>query len=381
MPVFRYRAADSVGKVESGMVFCADVASLQAQLAENQKHLIRARPYHPPPHWLCQRAIARGLCAAFGHWSRLLHQRARFIDAIKIVAPLSGLRILEAAFCQLEAELRGGASIAQAMQLQPKIFPAFVVQCMQQAESGGNLEQACAIVHDFLAQQIAIHDRLHKALFYPMCVLASVCVLLLLALRFLVPLLRPLLEDFGADAAGQQMVFTLSDLVVRVSFAHALLAALIAGIVWEVRRHWTRKSGAQRQVQTTYAWILWLHMLALALKSGVPLKKAVRLPAPPGLAAEAKTLADAVTKGAALDQAFAQTPAFPNSATAFARMGEEAGNLGEMLAECALFEQKLLADHADRWLRYLPPVLLLLAGTLLLWVLFAIVFPLYAGFE
>jgi len=170
-----------------------------------------------------------------------------------------------------------------------------------------------------------------------------------------------------------------------------LLAVGLAGLAlvgpwrraaWQRRRHrlWLRLPGLGSLLikQETARFI---RTLALLAGSGVPLLEALRLAAQTvrnrALAASLEQVAARVREGATLSRSLAGSGRFPPLAIRLIASGERAGRLDAMLEEAADQLDRELQTLMQVAIGLLGPLVILLVGTLVLFIVLAILLPIF----
>ena len=63
------------------------------------------------------------------------------------------------------------------------------------------------------------------------------------------------------------------------------------------------------------------------------------------------------------------------------KVGEDSGNMGEALTNIKFFYDREVSDSVDAMIGFISPVLTLVMGLLIFWVIAAVFGPLYASFS
>ena len=230
-----------------------------------------------------------------------------------------------------------------------------------------------------------------QACLYPALVLGLSLVLTGVFCWLVVPLLGDLYQSLRLEpAAGFRLLLT----VVRSFQAHPLvfLGLLIlqgAGLllVWRKKSRWLPRLPLVRNWVRTFWEIRFLGLLALLLRGGLPLDRALPqaaqiLPEGPCRTC-ARAMEQAVVAGSSLAGAARQQPLLLSpQAVEFAALGEESGHLPALLTEAAHLLDQDFQNRLKQAKTLLEPVLLLvLAGgcTAMLVLLLSPLFALLQG--
>jgi general secretion pathway protein F len=120
-----------------------------------------------------------------------LDRTLAILDGIVVDGPMRGLpgQILDA--------VKGGASLADALQSRSEIFPAFYVGMVRAGEAGGSLVAVLERLSNMLERSEALRASIRSALLYPLLVLILTGLSLVVLMVFVIPEFRPIFEGAG----------------------------------------------------------------------------------------------------------------------------------------------------------------------------------------
>jgi general secretion pathway protein F len=397
MPAFAYQALDATGKTQRGV--------LQGDTARAVRGLLRERGLNP----LSVDEVREG--AATGA-SPLLRRRgmsgAQLALLTRQLSTLvgAGLPIDEALGAlseqaenerqrgltvSLRARVMEGASLAQAMAEFPDSFPEIFRASVAAGEQSGRLEHVLEKLADYAEARDVLAQKILAALAYPLLLTIVAIAVVTGLLAWVVPQIVGVFQNLHQTlplatrtlialsaflrAWGWLILLLLLAAVVSARFAlraetarwrwHALLLRLpLVGRL-------ARAANTARATRT----------LALLAGSAVPLLDAL------GIAAQVVTnlpMRDAlkhaavrVREGSAFSRALGESGQFPPVALRLIASGERSGELPRMLDEAAAQQQREL----DRWLTALTavlgPAVILLVGAMVLFIVLAILLPIF----
>lgn len=375
MPLFAYKALNAQGNVVQGVVQ-STLEGLAPLLAKQGLTLICQKNLRPlslfDPRLVLRPRL--NLPGFFGQLAHLLSHKISLPEALELIAltlPKTWRILLHA----VHEQLRQGIAFAQALTLIPMPHASFVLSTLGSANETGNLADSCALLQEFFQIQANLRQQQRKALAYPLGVLITLLIVLGVLLRVLVPNLR--LLGIEAPSPSQRVLFALSDVALEspglLVLATLVLLAVLVGLYTWTMRNSTRKG-------TSYESLLNLNTLAILLQAGVPLKEALDRVEEETSAQARPTLAKLsrqVTSGIAFHKALEATGAFPPSAAKFAKIGEASGTLGMMLTQAATFERQQFLERSRRRIALIQPILLILLGGFMLWMITTLFMPLY----
>lgn len=403
MPAYRFEALQADGQTRQG--------TLEADSAKTARQQLRSQGLVP----LQVQAIASGQAAApsdHAWWQRDIGPRRRaFSDSQRAVwtRQLAGLvgsgltveRALAALgdeaeeerqrhlLAAIRAEVNGGSSLGRALGQFPREFPAIDRAVIASGEQAGRLGVVLEHLADELEAQQALRSKLLGAALYP-------AIVSLVALAIVVFLLTSVVPQVAGVFAGQQrqlpwltvLMLSLSSLMRHWGWLMLLVA--LAG--------WLTLRLALRQDALRQRWdAAWLRLpvigrlargynsarfastLAMLSASGVPILKALQSAADTlsnqALRADALEALVQVREGAPLAMALARQRRFSGLLPMFARLGEQTGQLPQMLQRAS---QQLAAEVQRRAMALatvLEPLLIVAMGGLVMVIVLAVLMP------
>lgn len=383
MGSFRYRALSETGAIVDG--------ELDADSEREAVEKIRALGHYP---------IAAS-AADVSDWRKFLAQEVRFgqaprqrdlalatrelatlldagleIDyAIETVGTLGEMERLRPSLTAIVARLRGGATLADALAAE-KVFPKFYVSLVRAGETGGSLSATLGRLAAWLERAEATRQAVTSALVYPIILLVTTGLSILLILLFVLPEFEPLFTRAGQNLPfATRVVMEAGHVIGAYGWAMALL--VIGVVVW--LRHRLAQPGFRRKWDALKLRLPLFGDLALKIELerfsrtlGTLLQNGVALPS--ALAITRDTLGNAVIaaavdetltslrEGDTLSSRLARTGIFPAVALDLIRIGEQTGKLEDLLLRQADMYEHGLRHTIDRMLALLVPVLTLFLG-------------------
>jgi len=394
MPAFAYQALDSAGKTQRGVLQGDNARAVRANLRERglnplEVAAVEATSRQPG-------LFARGLSSA--QLALLTRQLATLLKAgLPIDEALGALaeqnddtrsRTLVAA---LRARVMEGASLASALADAPDSFPEIYRAAIAAGEQSGRLDQVLGRLADYSEARDALNQKIWAALAYPILLTIVAVAIVAGLLAYVVPQIIGVFVQMH-----QTLPWPTRALIALSGFVKAwgwllLIALVVAAIGGRL---------ALRTQQIRFAWhaaLLRLPLigklvraantarctrtLALLAASAVPLLESLQIAAQvmPNLPMReaVKRAAVKVREGSSFSRALGESGYFPPVALRLIASGERAGELERMLDEAANQQQREL----DRWMTTLTavlgPLVILLVGAMVLFIVLAILLPIF----
>ena len=386
MPRFRYKAVTPTGEVVEGALEAASRTAAIDQL-RGQGHMpIRADALaerSAARWWQKPIRLSRGLTQPdiiliTRQLATLLQAGLPLDRALAMIAELEpeGPRL---AFVNdvLEA-VRGGTPLAEALTARSAVLPPFYIGMVRAGEAGNTLDSVLARLADTLERAQALREGVRSAMYYPAIVIVVAVATLVLLLTAVVPEFKPLFEDSGATLPTPMAVLlAVGDFL--QAWWWALVAAVVA-LVLAIRAH-------NRQPQGRLRWHRWLLRLPLfgelvikvevarfARTLGTLLANGVTALAAFSIATGAignRAVARAVEstggrlkRGEGLARPLRELPLFPRLAAQLVQVGEDSGQLEQMLLKVADIYDEEVRRTLQRLVSLLVPLVTIGLGLL-----------------
>lgn len=274
-------------------------------------------------------------------------------------------------------QLQEGKPLSLALETLPQAFPPLYVATVRASEKTGALQEALGRYITYASQLETLRARLVSAAVYPVMLIGVSLLVILFLMGYVVPRFAHIYEDVGGDLPFMSRVLLQIGQGIE-AYGGWLLAGLISLVIalgqgggrWLraqlLRQLW--RIPALGEILRVFQLTRLYRTLGMLLRGGVAAVPAMEMVGgllDAGLAARLREAAAAVREGQPLSQAFAQVGLTTPVALRMTRVGERAGNMGEMLERVAVFHDEELARRADWLTRLLGPVLMLIMGLLI----------------
>ena len=292
---------------------------------------------------------------------------------------------------RLRDRIREGGDLADGLAEFPSVFSSTFVTMVRAGEASGTLELVIERYADHMDKQVALVRKVQSTLAYPVFMLVVGLAIVFFLLVFVIPKVTQIFTDLDrALPVPTQILITISD-VLRGGWWILLPALGGAGLLlWQygrtkrgkrrLHRLWLRMPGVRSLMRP----LLLGHMtrtLGMLLKNGVPLLKALHIVRSISdntlLAESVDAMIDGVQAGRELSSFMTEPLLFPPLARRMVAAGERSGRLAEMLLWVAEDSDNLVASRLQMLTALLEPVMILVLGGLVGFVVIAIILPIF----
>lgn len=395
MTYYRYTAIDPSGRYQRG---CMDVLNEQAlieALQQQELELLTCK-LGRPLFWRQPRVNHAVLIVFCVQMEQLLQAGVPLLQAVSELAQQSEHKGLQTSLHLLRRDLEAGKMLSQAFQAQANIFPLLFSQLVEAGERTGQLPEIFGHLTRTLKWQAELVAELRRGLTYPAVLFVMVAVAAYVMLTFLVPQMASFLQGLGQELPwSTRLLLTLSDGLMAYGGWFMLAVAVLVCMLSMVVRHSARaalildhsllKMPVLGRLLHQLVIAKLCRFLGLMYQTGIPLLQALEW-CQPLLQQRVMALALAevhqrVHAGESLTSSFKATHQFPSLMLRMLSVGETTGALDTMLLQLAAFYDREVQSQLQALLRLLEPALTISMGLMLLFLMAAVMLPVYDSFS
>ena len=399
MPFFRYRGRSARGDLLTGRLEADSVNAVAARILN-----LGITPIEIGPDQL-ESASVQQFMQRFGagkpKTADLVLFARQMYSITKAGLPLlRGLRglaqsthnvMLRDALHDVLQSLESGRDFASSLARHAEIFPPLFLSMVRVGESTGTLDAAFLRLCEYLSQDQDVQDRVKSAIRYPIIVMVIIGIAIAVITIFVIPNFAPLFAVLGNDIPWPTKVIMGTSSFVR-NHGVALIVCGALGIF-----------GARRYLRTPEGRFRWdrlklkapvlgelLHQsvlsrvtrsLAISLSAGLPMIQALTLLSRAAgneyLAERLMHIRNAVERGDSLSRAASAAGIFPPLVLQMVAVGEETGELTNLLEEVSGFYQREVDYRLRNLASMIEPILIVAVGGMVLILALGVFLPMW----
>ncbi len=325
----------------------------------------------------------------------ILRAGVNIITALGMLGDQTESKTLKEAILNIKNSVEKGSSLAEAFRKEKGLFPGILISMIEAGEASGSLEVALERMSTHFEKDARIKGMVKKALMYP-CVLIVVCIaVMVVMLVVVIPNFESMFDQIGGELPG----FTKAVVALSESLQKNWLIwiAVIGAVVVAFNLYKRTESGSRTVARIIMkvpvfgmlgvktACSRFARTLSTLIAAGMPMIEAIEI--------TAKTMdnvlfrdaleeaARQVQRGMALSTPLKASGIFPSMILHMLGIGEETGNMEEMLTNSADYydeEVELTTQQATALME--PLILIVMAGIVCL-LIAAIYGPMMSMYE
>lgn len=399
MPVYSYKAIDKRGKEKKGTIEAIDSFYATEQLKregwipiriEEQKkiqgeiHISFGKKVQP-----------RDFCVFCRQFLSITQAGISLKNALEMLAEQTENKKLKEALWFVLAEVERGNTLADAFRTQPLIFPKILVDMVEAGERSGSLERAFERMAIHFEKEAKLKATIRKAMIYPVLLLGASIIVIGVMLLFVIPQFIKMFQDIDMEMPAFTMgVMHVSEWIGTYWYVVVLGVWLIVYVVkrWyetEQGRAWldafkmrvpifgtlTVKIVCAQFARTTGTLITTGISMIDCLEMVQNLVSNVQY-------AKALSFAkEELTKGIPLSEPLKQSGIFPPMVYHMINIGEETGNMEDMLEKLADYYEEEVELTTQTILATMEPLIIALMSFLIGALVLAIIAPIRSMYD
>ena len=393
--LFNYKAIDSQGEARDGSIDASNVdiavSTLQSKgLIISSIDTVREKGFLKNISFF-NRVSNKDIVIMSRQLATLFEAQVSALRIFKLLASQSENITLKKSLSEVADGIQEGSSISQALERQPHVFSPFYVNMVRSGEESGKLDQTFGYLADYLDRSYEVTNKAKHALIYPAFVVITFVGVMALMFTVIIPKIAPILEESGqALPIYTRVVLGLSAFFVSYGLWFFVLL-VIGGYLF--KRFIASKTGKvvwdDFKIGVPYVGDLYkkLYLSRIAdnmntmVLSGISMLKAIETTS---LVVGNDIYKDILDKslemvkgGSSLSSAFSQFPQIPSIMTQMIKVGEETGELGNILKTLAKFYQREVVAAVDTLVDLIEPVMVVALGLGVGTLLASVLMPIY----
>ncbi len=416
MPIYSYKAFASGGTVQTGVVDADTERDARNKLRKESLLVSSLREMRSGSRRRSKKQIASGekdslisriarsRAAQAGPGAReieiisgvtrmlatLLGSGIALVESLRAIIEQAEQRKVETMFREIRERVQQGSNFADALEEHPQYFSELYVNMVRAGQAAGNLDVVLQRLADYLQSQRALRAKVVGALSYPLLMIVIGLLVVAVLMAFVVPRITQMLEDQGQALPGPtQLLVNMSNLFVNYWW---LMLGAIGLISFAIERLYKNSKGGRLFIDRFLLGVPVLgellrkaavgrftRTLSTLLQSGVPVIQGLEITEK---IVGNRVISDATAniRGKVLEGADIATPlkasgAFPAVVGYMVAVGEQSGELEQMLDRIAIAYDEEINVATERLTTLLEPIMIVFLAVVVGFIVYAIVLP------
>jgi type IV pilus assembly protein PilC len=303
---------------------------------------------------------------------------------------------LKRAVGEVRTDVSSGISLSASMGKHDKAFPRLMIAMIRAGETGGMIDRALEQIADSLEKDTELRGKIKSALVYPAIVLSFTFVLIAAMLIFIVPIFEAMFKSLGGQLpAITQFLVTTSHNMFWIG--PLFLVVVISTAVFYKQKQRTSQPFRLKVDKTKLkmpvfgplfrklAISRFSRNLGLLLNVGVPVMQALAVVGETTgnevINEAMKDVQNAVRDGQPMSSAMRHHKVFPEMVTQMVEVGEESGQISQMLDKVADFYDREVDSAAESLTASIEPIMVLVMGAVVGGMVICLYLPMFTIYQ
>ncbi len=310
---------------------------------------------------------------------------------------------LKHAIISLRQDIEAGSSLGDAMERQPDIFDPLFRAMVRSGEGSGRLEEALERVAYQLEKLDALRRQIRSAMMYPSFVLVLAVVITMAVVAFIVPVFAGIFVEIAAESPGESSQLPLltrmtmfgSHVITGFWFLWipATAAAAVGFFQWKKtdagRVQWDkvklRIPAHIGDVVHKVALARWSRTFSGTVASGVPILQSIKVTGQTAgntlIEQAMEDVYESVKGGGTIAAPVEKSDMFPPMVGHMVAVGEETGQLEQMLGKIADFYEAEVDAKVRALTSLIEPLMIVFVGGVVGFIVISMYLPIFSLYD
>lgn len=395
MAQYNYKAMDKSGKAKKGSIEAVNADKAKEKLKSEGLIVQEIKEQGVAKAGRGKKVKDKDLAVFCKQFASVLNAGVTIISALEMMSEQLENKTLQRALQEAQAYVQKGGTLADAFKLNPKVFPPIMINMTAAGEMSGNLEICFERLTTHFETANALHSKVKGAVTYPIVILIVVVAVVAVLLVGVIPQFSQMFDDLGSELpAATKMLVNLSNFLQHKWY---IVVIVVAALIFGLKAFGKTEAGSLMYAKigmkaplfgnltVKSAAATFSRTMATLMASGISLIDAVEQVAKMinnRIIREA--LLDAkvqISKGVPLSKPLRDCGIFPAMLPQMTRIGEETGNIEDMMDKVADYYEMEVNDATDALTAAMEPLIIVIMGVVVGGIVMAIYSPMLSMYD
>lgn len=321
----------------------------------------------------------------------LLDAGSDILNSVNILRQQSENKRMKESLNGVYEDIQKGLTLSEAMRNYRNIYPELLVNMIESGEQTGNLSAVIQRMTDYYEKENKLNSKIKGAMVYPIFLgILSIGVVSFL-LAFVMPTFTGMFQGNGVELPGitkamlaissamknYWYIITISIILISISLSAYFKTVKGSRLLGNIKLKLPIIKTTSSKIITSR----FTRNLSTILASGVSMIRAIEIVSivlgNRVVEEELLRARDEVMKGVLLADAIKNIKAFPPMLIAMVKIGEESGQLDEILEKTADFYDQEVEERLSKMVTLIEPMMILIMGLIVGFIVIAMVLPMF----
>lgn len=396
MPSYSYSAVNARGRTIRGNLMAENVVDLEARLKEIDLDLINYRETKTRKAGVGARIKIKDLIMLCLHLEQLSRAAVPIHEALADVRDSTDSMKLRDVMAGVLESVKNGTTLSDSLAVYPRVFDNVFVGLVKAGEKNGELTESFKQMADHLKWTNDLRRKVKKAMRYPIALLFVMSGVITILMVAVVPKLIKFIIEQGFEIPFHTRALIATSEAFQnywyIIFGVPFFLFVGLRVMYRVSEPFAYrvdgiilKTPVIGTVIRKINMARFTHFFSVMYKSGIHIPEALvsskDVVSNRVISEAVDVVHRSVIEGNSLTSSLRISNQFPNLVVRMFKVGEDSGNLNEALENINFFYNREVNDSVDNMVGMIQPMLTLVMGALIFWVIAAVFGPLYQSFS
>lgn len=397
MAVFNYKVVDKDGKNKKGTIEAANKEGAEKKLkADGYSVMSLSEQNNPLSGGLIKKKVkSKDLAVFCKQFSSVIRAGVTIISALELMGDQLENKTLKRAIQDARTYVEKGGTLSDAFRLNPDVFPPIMINMVAAGEMSGNLEVCLDRLVDHFEKDNALSSKIKGAMVYPAIVFVVMIAVVVVVMVAVIPSFSSMFEEMDTELPlATRIMVAVSNFVLKRWY---ILIAVIVIIVVAFKMFKKSPFGEQLFANIAIKAPIFGNLtiksacsriartMSTLMASGISMIDAV------DQTAKVMTnkiirdgLMDAknqVAKGVPLSKPLKEMEMLPTMLSSMTRIGEETGDIEEMLTKVADYYDEEVEAATDSLTAAMEPLIMVVLALIVGMIVAAVYGPIMSMYD
>ncbi len=395
MPIFRYVAEDSKGKIKRGTTVGLSDNEAAFKLRKkdlNPTSMINITDTFESKFLMFIAPIkGKDLVIFSRQFSVMISANVPVVESLLILVDQTNNITLKNMLSEIAFEVDGGAFLSDAFAKRPKIFSDFFVNIVRSGESSGKLDEVLNYLADEMEKNYDMVAKIKGAMIYPVFIMVGLICVAIVLMIYVIPNLTTILTETGMELPlSTRIVIGTSNFLQKYII---FLVLALGGLAFLMRLYLKTYSGKRNLdivklrlpiFGTLFKYIYLMRFtrsLSTLLKGGVTITRALEITAEVVGNTIYRELIletlESINDGNPLATVMDNSKDVPRMVPQMIAVGEKTGKIDSVLDRITTFYSREASNMLDNLSKLMEPLIMVLMGVGVGIMVAAVILPMY----
>lgn len=394
MESFSYKAVSAAGKDVKG--------SVEAESREEAARKIKEQGLVPVsigkqgaldkdvniPIFKGKKIPARDMSVFCRQFASILKAGVSVINALEMLAEQTENKKLKEAIVNTQSNVEKGENLSDSMR-QNDAFPSILIDMVRAGEASGSLENSLTRMAIQFEKDAKMNGIVKKAMMYPIVLICVMIGVIIVMLTFVIPSFMTMFEDLDSELpVTTKAILAMSNSLKNYWYIYLIV---VIGVIVGIQMYKRTDNGKHNLdklklkipvfgvLQTKSACASFARTMSTLLQAGMPMIDALEISASTmknvlfydGL----EKTKNGVSLGLPLSNQLKATGLFPAMVVHMVSIGEETGNVEEMLTNSAVYYEEEVEIQTQTLTSLMEPIIIVMMAFVVVLLIMAIYQP------